>query len=191
MMWLQKILSLLENLFYKRHQIILGKQETKIDPILLGAQVMSEYGSQITGFVRRDKTPDVTFSYSDKVDIAGAAGTQIFLNKEYFDKATNTEAKGILIHEVAHAIEQAEQGGEWWLIEALADFVRLQLGYGKSEWVKADPRISGYGGGAYFFQWLYLNKYHIYVIVVDAMNKGLLLNNINQMVDDYLLSSID
>lgn len=167
------------------------KRETKIDPVLLGTQIVEKYGGRIANYVRRQKVPEITFSVTNdtNLQIAGTAGTNIILRKEYFRKITNTEARGIIIHEVAHAIQQAKQGGKGWLIEALADFVRLQLGYGKSEWKKGDPRSSGYGSGAYFFKWLHDNKNHMYIIIVDAMNEGIVPKEINQIVDDYLVNA--
>ena len=167
------------------------RREVKIDPTILGTQIVDKYGGRIANYVRRQGVPEITFSITDdpNLQIAGTAGTHIVLRKEYFKKISNTEARGVIIHEVAHAIEQAKQGGKGWLIEALADFVRLQLGYGKPEWKKRDPRNSGYGSGAFFFKWLYTKKNHMYIIIVDAMNEGIVPKEINEIVDDYLMNA--
>lgn len=73
------------------------------------------------------------------------------------------EFKGVILHELVHAIQHDGYGTTpGWLIESIADWVRLRAGLGPSHWREAGQGKSaeergweeGYDSGARFLDWL-------------------------------------
>jgi len=86
------------------------------------------------------------------------SGRTIFLNTEWF--ARNPNDHGTIIHEIAHAVMNINVALELesWLIEGLADYARVALGYptltGQSPDYDPERLFEGYEPTAHFFLWI-------------------------------------
>lgn len=86
------------------------------------------------------------------------SGRTIFLNAEWF--AQNPNDYGTIVHEIAHAVMNINIAldAESWLIEGLADYARVALGYptltGTSPDYDPERLFEGYEPTAHFFLWL-------------------------------------
>lgn len=86
------------------------------------------------------------------------SGRTIFLNEEWFRE--HPADYGTIVHEIAHAVMniQVALDAENWLIEGLADYARVALGYqsitGSSPDYDPERLFEGYEPTAHFFLWL-------------------------------------
>lgn len=86
------------------------------------------------------------------------SGRTIFLNAEWF--ANHPNDHGTILHEIAHAVMNINVALELesWLIEGLADYARVALGYptltGASPDYDPERLFEGYEPTAHFFLWI-------------------------------------
>jgi len=86
------------------------------------------------------------------------SGRTIFLNTEWFTKHPNDH--GTIVHEIAHAVMDINVALELesWLIEGLADYARVGLGFptltGVSPDYDPERLFEGYEPTAHFFLWI-------------------------------------
>ena len=83
--------------------------------------------------------------------------TQV-LDSKMRDVDATREIKGVIIHELTHAIQRDGFGSTpGWLVESIADYVRLQSGLGARHWKRPGEGgkwEEGYDTGARFLGWL-------------------------------------
>ncbi|MBM3897084.1 MAG: hypothetical protein FJ358_00950 [Thaumarchaeota archaeon] len=86
------------------------------------------------------------------------SGRTIFLNAEWFKQ--HPDDYGTIVHEIAHAVMNINVALELesWLIEGLADYARVVLGYptltGTSPDYDPERLFEGYEPTAHFFLWI-------------------------------------
>ncbi|XP_024032282.1 uncharacterized protein LOC112094825 [Morus notabilis] len=88
----------------------------------------------------RKDVPKISLFIEDIDDVAYASNNEIHVSARYIGKYSGDvkrEIAGVLYHESTH-IWQWNGNGQTpgWLIEGIADFVRLKSGYVPSHWVK-------------------------------------------------------
>ncbi len=133
-----------------------GQKELNVSLIDKARQLYQQYAPKIQSILGADDIPEIEVEISNKVAIAGTAGTKLILNGEYFK---TQDDDGAIIHEFAHIIHRAPTYDSitYWLIEGMADYVRHALGfdsntsYPKYEKGKA---LAGYQNSAHFLLWL-------------------------------------
>ena len=146
--------------------------------------ILQQHRMQVCELLMKPLTPkvEITFSINGTTLIAATSGTNIGLNLQYFQ---THDDPGAIVHEIVHAIEQAPDytGEFWWMIEGIADFIRYKAELGTLD--RGDPR-HGYKEAADFFNHYYNSDYEKYKALVTSVNAGVLLSNIDQLVQDYL-----
>ncbi len=96
---------------------------------------------------------------------AYALGDSLTLNTD-FVRRNLEESVGMFIHEFSHVVQGYPGGNPGWLVEGLADLIRLELSAPNDVWVRRtraiDPKKSdykhAYGEAARFLEWIQ-NKY--------------------------------
>ncbi len=92
---------------------------------------------------------------------AYALGDSLTLNTDFVRKNLE-ESSGMFIHEFSHVVQGYPNGNPGWLVEGLADLIRLELSPPNDVWVKRtraiDPKRSdykhAYGEAARFLEWI-------------------------------------
>ena len=93
--------------------------------------------------------------------VAHATHDGIHISAEWVTKKAPDDY-GMVVHELTHVVQDYKGGGEFWLTEGIADYVRYErYEPGKQKW-KLDPEKSsykqGYGIAGAFLAWLEKNK---------------------------------
>ncbi|WVR04854.1 hypothetical protein IAU60_001866 [Kwoniella sp. DSM 27419] len=116
----------------------------------------------------------IQLELEDKEGLAATSGGKIGVSLQWVDKVMQTvdkgerkmegavkEFKGVLLHELVHTIQHDGSGTTpGWLIESMADYVRLQAGLDPPHWRKAGQGRDdkgwedGYDAGARFLDWI-------------------------------------
>ena len=164
------------------------EEDSKLSPIDLGNKLLLQTEITIRAYILRPKylyPVVVTFESQRGDGVAATVGDNVsatvIIYEDYFYKSVIKEKKGVIIHELVHALQRAPkyEGKIAWLIEGLADFIRCQYGLvpKNSSWY--------YYSARQFLLTLYSRNITEFYNVVSSINEGKEPPNLDNLIKAY------
>ncbi|WP_146119048.1 basic secretory protein-like protein [Blastopirellula marina] len=157
-------------------------------------KLIREWHPKVTKILKQEGyTPPQEVRVVFKKDMDGVAYTvrnQITIAGDWVKQ--HPEDTGMVIHELAHVIQQYPRGGRSWLVEGIADYVRFYKYEPKTRLRGINPERQSYREGyrtsAQFIAWLEENNPGFVQKVNEALRKG---EYRNTMIREMTGKSVD